>query len=59
MDVKETSLEFLQENFIKVMDKARERDKAMRIERGLDIEGEYKELELKFINNYGLFFSSL
>lgn len=45
IDTKETSLEFLQENFISVMNKARERDRAMRIERGNDIEGEYKEIE--------------
>ncbi|OQK16734.1 hypothetical protein AU255_02165 [Methyloprofundus sedimenti] len=36
IDVNETSIEFIMENFIKVMDKAHERSRLMRIERGLD-----------------------
>ena len=45
IDLKETSLDFLMENYIKVMDKARERDRAMRIDRGLAIDAEFKSLE--------------
>jgi len=45
IDTKETSLDFLKENFINVMEQARNRDRALRIERGIEVEGEYKNLE--------------
>ena len=45
IDLNVTSLEFLQENFIKVMDKARERERAMRIDRGITLEGDFKETD--------------
>ena len=44
IDLNETSLEFLQENFIKVMDKARERSRLLRIDRGIALEGDFKEV---------------
>ena len=44
IDIKETSLDYLEENFINIMAKARERDKAMRTDRGIAIDGEYEEI---------------
>jgi len=46
IDLKETSLDFLKENFINVMEKARERDRVLRIDRGLEIEGEYEDVSV-------------
>jgi len=42
IDVKETSLDHLK-RFLDVMEKSRERQRLLSIERGLEIDGEYKE----------------
>jgi len=42
IDVKETSLDHLKK-FLDVMEKSRERQRLLSIERGLEIDGEYKE----------------